>query len=60
MLRKSRGKGPVDEILSNYNGVIISDGWKVYEKFCRVQQRCWAHLLREARGDYNHFVEGRV
>jgi transposase len=59
MLRKSRGKGPVDEILSNYNGVIISDGWKVYEKFCRIQQRCWAHLLREARDDHSHFFEGR-
>jgi hypothetical protein len=40
MLRKNRGKGPVNEILSNYNGVIISDSWKVYEKFRRIQQRC--------------------
>ena len=58
MLRKSRGRKPVKEILNNYNGVIISDGWKVYEKFCKSQQRCWAHLIREVK-ELNYFVEGR-
>lgn len=60
MIRKSRGRKPVEEILNNYLGIIISDGWKVYEKFCKKQQRCWSHLLREARDDYSHFVEGRA
>ena len=41
-------------------GIIISDGWKVYEKFCKQQQRCWSHLLREARDDYSHLIEGRA
>jgi transposase len=60
MIRKSRGQKPVREILNNYLGIIVSDGWKVYEKNCRQQQRCWSHLLREARDDYSHLIEGRA
>ncbi len=60
LIRKSRGRKPVEEVLNNYLGIIISDGWKVYESFCKQQQRCWSHLLREARDDYSHFVEGRA
>ncbi len=60
MIRKSRGRKPVEEVLNNYLGIIISDGWKVYVKFCKQQQRCWSHLLREARDDYNHLIEGRA
>jgi len=60
MIRKSRGRKPVEEVLNNYLGIIISDGWKVYEKFCKLQQRCWAHILREARDYYSHLVEGKA
>lgn len=33
------------EILGEYRGVVISDGWRAYNEF--ILQRCWAHLLRE-------------
>ena len=32
-----------------YKGWIISDGYKVYRQFLK-RLRCWAHLLRKARG----------
>ena len=35
-------------MLATYTGIVISDGYKVYKRFKR-RQRCWAHLLREAR-----------
>lgn len=48
-IRKSRSKSVVEEILGKeYKGIIVCDGWKVYEQFSSRLQRCWAHLLRES------------
>lgn len=50
VLRKSRGGNVLEEVLGkDYQGIIVCDGWKVYPKFTDRLQRCWAHLLREAR-----------
>lgn len=48
VVRSSRGKDVLDEVLGGYQGVIVCDGWKVYRTFTTNLQRCWAHLLREA------------
>lgn len=48
VIRKSRGKKVVREILGDYKGIVICDGWRAYLGFAFVIQRCWAHLLREA------------
>ena len=34
---------------SDYQGVLMSDGWHVYRHFLN-RLRCWAHLLRKAKG----------
>jgi len=50
IVRKSRGKNVVEEVLGkDYDGIIICDGWKAYPNFTDKIQRCWAHLLREAK-----------
>ena len=50
VVRKSRGKNVVEEVLGrDYQGTIICDGWKAYPNFTNNLQRCWAHLLREAK-----------
>ncbi len=49
VIRKSRGKKVVKEILGDYHGVLICDGLKSYSQFGFTIQRCWAHLLREAK-----------
>lgn len=50
VIRKSRGGNVLEETLGpDYDGIIICDGWKVYPKFTNNLQRCWAHLLREAK-----------
>jgi len=50
IVRRSRGKNVVEEVLGkDYKGIIICDGWKVYPNFTDKIQRCWAHLLREAK-----------
>lgn len=50
VIRKSRSKKVVKEILSeDYSGIVICDGWKSYAQFGFTLQRCWAHMLREAK-----------
>ena len=48
VIRPSRGRNVVQDILHDYKGTIVTDGYKVYEGIGGAQQRCWAHLLREA------------
>jgi len=49
-VRKSRGKKVLKEVLGEgFKGVIVCDGWKSYPNFTSRIQRCWAHLLREAK-----------
>jgi transposase len=46
--RMSRGRKEIKEILPNYNGVVVCDGYNAYDKF-ELRQRCWVHLIREVR-----------
>lgn len=48
VIRPSRGRNVVQDILQDYKGIIVTDGYTVYEGIGGAQQRCWAHLLREA------------
>lgn len=49
VIRPTRGKKVPEEILgTDYQGVVVCDGYRVYTTFGCAQQRCWAHLLREA------------
>ena len=49
-IKKSRGKKVLKEVLGkDFNGIIVCDGWRSYPSFTSRIQRCWAHLLREAR-----------
>ena len=50
LIRKSRGRKPIEEALGrNYEGILTCDGWSSYPKCTNKIQRCWAHLLREAK-----------
>jgi len=50
VIRKSRAKKVIEEILGHkFNGIICCDGWKAYSQYTSSLQRCWAHLLREAK-----------
>ncbi|MEK6812701.1 MAG: IS66 family transposase, partial [Nanoarchaeota archaeon] len=50
LIRKSRGQDPIEEVLgNNYQGILNCDGWKSYPQKVKKIQRCWAHLLREAK-----------
>ncbi len=49
LIRKSRGQEPIKEALGDYKGKVTCDGWTPYTKVVKIIQRCWAHLLREAK-----------
>ena len=42
----SRGREQIKNLLGDYKGVIVTDGYNAYDYF-PLRQRCWAHLLRE-------------
>ncbi len=51
VIRKSRGSEVLKEILgADWRGIINCDGWGAYGMLLNaILQRCWAHLLREAK-----------
>ena len=50
VIRKSRSKSVIVEVLGDkFEGVISCDGWKAYTNYSDNLQRCWAHLIREAK-----------
>lgn len=58
VIRKSRAKKVIEEILGHkFKGVICCDGWKAYSQFTSNLQRCWAHILREAKHIAEKFSE---
>lgn len=44
----SRARSCITTLIPNYPGVLVSDGYNAYNDFA-LRQRCWAHLLREAK-----------
>jgi transposase len=59
-VRDSRGICVLREVLGKkYKGVIVCDGWRSYPCYTDRIQRCWAHLLREARYLGDKFEEAK-
>jgi len=59
-IRKSRGKRVLREVLGEgFEGVVVCDGWRSYPNFTKRIQRCWAHLLREAKSLAEHVEEAK-
>lgn len=46
---------------SRFKGIVMSDGWVVYREYAN-RLRCWAHLIRKARGlsESCHFIATAV
>lgn len=58
VIRKSRAKKVIEEILGGvFEGVICCDGWTAYSQYTTKLQRCWAHLLREAKSLAEKYTE---
>lgn len=49
VLRRQRGRELIENILDGFTGWLMSDGWIAYRHYPH-RLRCWAHLIRKARG----------
>lgn len=50
LLRKKRDHKVIEEALGKeYGGILTVDGLRAYQVMVKSIQRCWAHLLREAK-----------
>ena len=58
----SRGKAAAEAIVSDFTGVLQSDGYAVYDRVCAsreiTQLGCWAHARRKFYEAYQHGDEG--
>jgi len=58
VIEPSRGKKVLEQVLgTDFSGFIGCDGLRSYSNFTDRLQRCWAHLLREARWLSERFSE---
>jgi transposase len=59
-VRESRGSDVPEEVLGeDFAGTVVCDGWTAYPAFSSNLQRCWAHILREAKDAAEQQVEGQ-
>ena len=52
VIRDNRGAKVLRETLGDWDGIIVCDGWTAYGRY-RVQ-RCWSHIIREAKDFWKH------
>jgi transposase len=49
-LHPSRGHEALDEFFKvQFDGILVTDFWKAYDKVAKRQQKCWPHLLRDLK-----------
>ena len=47
---ESRGHAALDKFFAEeFQGVLVTDFWRAYDATARMNQKCWAHLLRELK-----------
>jgi transposase len=49
-VQASRNKAAFEPLIGRWAGILISDGYGVYQRWVHGRQTCLAHLIRRARG----------
>jgi transposase len=50
MIHPRRSKAAFVDLIEDWAGLLVSDGYGVYQKWVNARQTCLAHLIRTARG----------
>lgn len=50
MIHGRRSGEAFKSLIEEWNGILISDGYGIYQKYIGLRQTCLAHLIRHARG----------
>jgi transposase len=54
MMHKRRSKEAFLELIADWKGILISDGYRLYVNWINLRQTCLAHLIRDARALAEH------
>lgn len=54
MLHNKRSKAAFQALIRDWQGILVSDGYGLYQKWTHGRQTCLAHLIREAKGLSEH------
>src|SRR5918999_6105612 len=49
-VQASRNKAAFEALIERWAGILVSDGYGVYQHWMHQRQTCLAHLIRRARG----------
>jgi len=49
MIHENRSKAAFKELIKEWQGILVSDGYRLYTKWVGLRQTCLAHLIRDAR-----------
>ena len=50
MVHTNRSQDAFDELIGVWEGILVSDGYRIYQKWVQQRQTCLAHLIRRAKG----------
>jgi transposase len=50
MIHPKRSKKAFAALIEHWTGILVTDGYTVYQKWVELRQTCLAHLIRTARG----------
>ena len=53
-IHKERSKKAFLALIKDWQGILISDGYNVYQKWVNLRQTCLSHLIRHAKGLSEH------
>lgn len=50
MIHANRSQAAFEELIGAWQGILVSDGYRIYQKWVNHRQSCLAHLIRRAKG----------
>jgi len=50
MIHPNRSRAAFEELIGAWEGILVSDGYRIYQKWVNARQTCLAHLIRRAKG----------
>jgi transposase len=54
MINRHRSRAAFEELIGEWQGILVSDGYGLYRKWVHGRQTCLAHLIRRAIGVSEH------
>jgi transposase len=50
MVHTNRSKDAFESLVGGWEGILVSDGYRLYQNWVHARQTCLAHLIRRAKG----------